>query len=117
MDATEEVILTTRKQMHNRTPLESALVDALNAIDEDEASAIEECLKELDSLKEVLPNQAILEDLKEESKEQAKVDDTKVELNVLPSNLKYVFLEKDGTKPVIISSSLSIDVRFFLHVI
>ena len=109
MDATEEVILTTRKQMHNRTPLESALVDALNAIDEDEASAIEECLKELDSLKEVLPNQAILEDLKEESKEEAKVDDTKVELKVLPSNLKYVFLEKDGTKPVIISSSLSID--------
>jgi len=28
-------------------------------------------------------------------------------MKVLPSHLKYVFLEEDGTKPVIISSSLS----------
>jgi hypothetical protein len=109
MDATEEVILTTRKQLHKRTPLESVLMDALNAIDEDEAREIEECLKELDSLKKIPPHEAILEELKAESNEEAKVDDTKVELKVLPSNLKYVFLENDGTKPVVITSSLSID--------
>jgi len=45
--------------------------------------------------------------LKDEVKDDAKVEDTKVELKVLPSHLKYVFLENDGAKPVIISSSLS----------
>jgi len=109
MDVTEEVIMTTRKQFHNRTPLESALTDALNTIGAEEARDIEECLKELDSMKEIPPHQAKLEELKEESKEEPKVDDTKVELKVLPSHLKYVFLENDGTKPVIISSSLSIN--------
>ena len=36
-----------------------------------------------------------------------KVEESKVEMKALPSHLKYVFLEEDGTKPVIISSSLS----------
>jgi len=109
MDATEEVIMTTRKQFHNRTPLESALTDAFNIIGAEEAREIEECLKELDSLKEMPPPQAKLEELKDESKEEPKEDDAKVELKVLPSHLKYVFLENDGTKPAIMSSSLSIN--------
>jgi hypothetical protein len=60
-------------------------------------------------LKEIPPHQAKLEELKEESKDEAKFDDTKVELKVLPSHLKYVLLENDGTKPVVISSSLSVN--------
>ncbi|MCI62549.1 hypothetical protein A2U01_0083806, partial [Trifolium medium] len=32
----------------------------------------------------------------------------KLELKTLPSHLKYAFLEGDDTKPVIISSSLSL---------
>lgn len=108
LDATDKVIMTTRKQIHKRTPLESVLTDALNTISAEEAKDIEECLKELDSLK-ILPHQAILEELKEESKEEDKTDDTKEELKVLPSHLKYVFLEEDGTKPVIISNSLSVE--------
>ena len=93
------------------------LTDALNTIGAEEAREIKECLKELDSLKEIPPHQAKLEELKEESKEEAKVDDTKVELKVLPSHLKYVFLEDDGAKPVIITSSLSVDEETTLVVI
>jgi len=44
-------------------------------------------------LKEIPPQQAKLEELKDESKEESKVYDAKVELKVLPSHLKYVFLE------------------------
>jgi len=41
MDATKEVIMTTRKQFHNQTPLESALTDALNIICAEEEKKIE----------------------------------------------------------------------------
>jgi len=43
----------------------------------------------------------------EELEDKDKVEESKVEMKVLPSHLKYVFLEEDGTKPAIISSSLS----------
>jgi hypothetical protein len=46
-----------------------------------------------------------MEELKDESK--VKETETKLELKDLPSHLKYAFLEEDGIKPVIISSSLS----------
>src|SRR3954466_4248227 len=43
----------------------------------------------------------------EELKDEPKVEEQKVELNVLPSHLKYVFLGDNSTKPVIINNSLS----------
>jgi len=54
-------------------------------------------------LKEIPPNKAKIEELKNEDK----VEEPEVEMKVLPSHLKCAFLEEDGTKPVIISSSLS----------
>lgn len=44
----------------------------------------------------------------EELKDGPTKYDTKLELKVLSSHIKYIFLEEDGRKPVIISSSLSI---------
>lgn len=38
---------------------------------------------------------------------EKKEEKPKIELKMLPSHLKYVFLEEDGEKLVIISSSLS----------
>jgi hypothetical protein len=61
--------------------------------------------RKLDSSKEVHPHKAKMEELKDESK--VKETETKLELKDLPSHLKYAFLEEDGIKPVIISSSLS----------
>src|SRR3954466_11483485 len=43
----------------------------------------------------------------EELKDEPKVEETKLELKMLPPHLKYVFLEEGGKKPVIISGSLS----------
>ena len=103
VDATDEVIMDTRKQLHKPTALERVLTDALNVLSAEEEKEIEECLKELETLKEIPPKKAKVEELKEDEK----VEESKVEMKVLPSHLKYVFLEEDGTKPVIISSSLS----------
>ena len=89
--------------MHKPTALERVLTDALNVLSAEEEKEIEECLKELETLKEIPPKKAKVEELKEDKK----VEESKVEMKVLPSHLKYVFLEEDGTKPVIISSSLS----------
>lgn len=41
-------------------------------------------------------------------KKEQEADEAKIELKMLPSHLKYVFLEDGGNKPVKISSSLSI---------
>jgi hypothetical protein len=103
LDATEEAILDVRKQAHSPSSLEQALTDAFEELDSDKEKEIEECLKELDALEEVSPLEANIEELKEES-EPVKV---KLELKTLPSHLKYVFLEEGDSKPVIISSSLS----------
>ncbi|MCI80069.1 hypothetical protein A2U01_0101340, partial [Trifolium medium] len=50
------------------SPLEQALTIALNDIDSDEEQEINECLEELDALKEVSPFEAKLEELKDDSK-------------------------------------------------
>lgn len=47
MDATEEAIMYVRRQLHLSTPLEKALINALQAHNADEQKEIEECLREL----------------------------------------------------------------------
>jgi hypothetical protein len=103
VDAMDEVIMDTRKKLHKPTILERMLTDALNFLSAEEEKEIKECLKELETLKEIPPKKAKMEELKDKDK----VEESKVEMKVLPSHLKYVFLEENGTKPVIISSSLS----------
>jgi len=100
VDAMDEVIMDTRKQLHKPTTLERVLTDALSVLSAEEEKVIEECLKELETLKEIPPKKAKVEELKEKEK----IEDSKIELKVLPSQLKYVFLEEDGTKPVIIEA-------------
>ena len=54
VDATDEVIMDTRKQLHKPTSLERMLTDALNVLSAEEEKEIEECLKELETLKRSL---------------------------------------------------------------
>jgi hypothetical protein len=103
LDATDEAILDVRKQAHRPSPLEQALTDAFDELDPNIEQEIEECLKELDSQKEVSPCEAKIEELKDGPKPV----EVKIELKTLPSHLKYAFLEEEDSKPVIISSSLS----------
>lgn len=58
---------------------------------------------ELVSLEEIPSLEAKVEELKDEQKK----DDSKLELKILPSHLKYVFLEEYGHKPEIISNLFS----------
>ena len=41
-------------------------------------------------------------------KSKSPPEKTKVELKILPNHLKYVFLEENKTKPVVISSELTV---------
>ena len=51
VDAMDEVIMDTRKQLHKPTTLERVLTDALNDLSVEEEREMEECLKELETLK------------------------------------------------------------------
>lgn len=90
VNATDEAILNVRKQAHISTPLEIAFTDAFNVINLKEEKEIEECLKELDTVREVPLKEAKLENLKEEVVQE----NNKLGLKMLPDHLKYVFLEE-----------------------
>lgn len=104
MDVLDEAFVHSKKQLSNASPLEKALIDAFESLNEEEEKEIEECLKSLETLKEVPPKEEIeVEDLRKEDK----AEEPKLQLKVLPQHLKYVFLENDGNKLVIISSCIS----------
>ncbi|MCI87436.1 hypothetical protein A2U01_0108719, partial [Trifolium medium] len=53
--------MVARKQVHKPSPLEHALMNALDDLDSDEENEIVECLKELDTFEEVSPLEAKIE--------------------------------------------------------
>lgn len=89
IDTTDEAIMEVKRKGHVFTSLEKALTNAIKVLNEDEEKEIEECLRELEALEEIPPLEAKVENLKEEPK----IEESKLELNSLPSHLKYVFLE------------------------
>ena len=99
----DEVLMSSKKDLHASPPLEKALIDAFETLNDEEEKEIDEWLANLDALKEIPPHEAKMEDLKGENE----VTKPKVELKMLPSHLKYVFLEGGSNKLVIISNSLS----------
>jgi len=99
----DEVLMSSKKDLHASSPLEKALIDAFETLNDEEEKEIDECLANLDALKEIPPHEAKMEDLKGENE----VTKPKVELKMLSQHLKYVFLEGGSNKPVIISNSLS----------
>nr|KYP44895.1 hypothetical protein KK1_033575 [Cajanus cajan] len=103
VDVIDDLIHSTRKQLHISSPLEKALMDALEDLNEKEEKEIEECLRDLDSAKDILPEKVKIEELEK----SANMEVLKLELKMLPPQLKYVFLEDGGNKPVIISNSLT----------
>nr|KYP31778.1 hypothetical protein KK1_047733 [Cajanus cajan] len=103
VDVIDDLIHSTRKQLHSSSPLEKALMDALEDLNEKEEKEIEEGLRDLDSAKEILPEKVKIEELEK----SANMEVLKPELKMLPPQLKYVFLEEGGNKPVIIRNSLT----------
>ncbi|XP_047170108.1 uncharacterized protein LOC124838525 [Vigna umbellata] len=101
-DMLDEVCMVQEKMVRYSSSLEKTLVDACEDLNEEEEKLIDECMTYLQLLKEIPVEEATFEkiDTKEEVKEK------NLELKMLPSHLKYAFLEEDGAKPVIVSNSL-----------
>jgi hypothetical protein len=84
MDILDEVITMDVKAIDNGNALEQALVEAQGNFLEEEEKEIEACLKELVSSMEIPSKNAKIEQLPQE----VKGGDQKLELKVLPPNLK-----------------------------
>ncbi|XP_022641653.1 uncharacterized protein LOC111242492 [Vigna radiata var. radiata] len=105
VDVLDEVCTRVEREIHISSPLMKTLIYARESLNEEEDRILDDCLTNLDVLKEIPLHEEKVEDLKTCDS----VEEKKVELKMLPSHLKYVFLEEGNNKPVIISSSLTID--------
>ncbi|XP_020238733.1 uncharacterized protein LOC109817803 [Cajanus cajan] len=74
----------------------------MDELNEEGVIEMSECLKHLNTFKEIPPSDANHEELKGDST----LVSTMLELKILSIHLKYVFLEPNGEKPIIISNSL-----------
>ncbi|XP_058733404.1 uncharacterized protein LOC131605016 [Vicia villosa] len=103
MDVIEEEVVGVANHVHISSPLEKCLIGDYHNSFKDEEEEIEAILGRLESCGEIDQKEEKIEELDAEKK----VEETKVELKLLPTHLKYVFLGENFTKPVIISSALS----------
>ncbi|XP_028215145.1 uncharacterized protein LOC114397254 [Glycine soja] len=88
---------------NQKTLLERALVNKVDCLTSEEEEDLKACLEDLDREDSIPEGEASFEELKSETPSEKK----KVELKILLNHLKYVFLEKDETKPVVISNALA----------
>ncbi|XP_058769279.1 uncharacterized protein LOC131643143 [Vicia villosa] len=88
MDVTEESVVEVANQIHPSSPLERSLVESFNELEKG-------------------GNTITKEDKVEDLELKKGVKESKIELKLLPPHLKYVFLDEEGNKPVVISSKLT----------
>ena len=98
----EQDIELTTSAMVSRSPLEEEFDNVTKCLVNKNEGEELACIEELDGPKDKSDGYVMFEAL-ENSRPMEK---PKVELKTLPVHLKYVFLEDNETKPVIISSSL-----------
>ena len=103
VDMLDEVLMSSKKVLYTSSCLEKAPIDAFKTLNDEEEKEIDECLANLDALKEIPSHEVNIEDLNIENE----VKEAKVELKMLPPHLKYVFLEGDNNNLVINNNSLS----------
>ncbi|XP_019457608.1 PREDICTED: uncharacterized protein LOC109357994 [Lupinus angustifolius] len=105
VDVIEDLFMLDDIHLSRSSPLENVLRGDLEGNNINEDNIIKTCLAELNATRKVVFHHNHYEELEKEKIDEA----PKVELKVLPSHLKYVFLEEGGQKPVIISSALICD--------
>ncbi|XP_058784178.1 uncharacterized protein LOC131658947 [Vicia villosa] len=103
LDVTEEVAIEVASEIHLSNSLERSLVDSFNVLTQEEEKEIEVFVKELEKGGNMNDKDGKVETLDP----PIEVKETKMELKLLPTHLKYVFLDKEGKKPVVISSKLT----------
>jgi len=103
VEAVEHEVAMVVQGMTSQSLLEKSLINVIDCLTKKEEKDLRKCLEELDGLK-VSPSQDCPF---EELKKDPPAEKAKVDLKVLPEHLKYVFLEGNEAKPVVISISLS----------
>jgi len=96
--------------MTSHSSLERALINVADCFTKEEDKDLRNCLEELDGLK-VSPSE---EGPFEELKKDLPTEKSKLDLKVLPKHFKYVFLEDNEAKLVVINNTLSHDEEFRL---
>lgn len=79
-------------------------MNAIECLSNEEEKDLRACLEDLDRLKEIPFRKYAFKELKQDTL----AEKLKVELKVLPFHHKYVFLEADDVKPVVINNVMSI---------
>ncbi|XP_006590017.1 uncharacterized protein [Glycine max] len=102
LDKVEQEIEIAATAMALHFPLEKALINHVECLTKEEEHEVQTCIKELDGAGENSEGHTGFEELKN----GGKIEKPKVELKTLPAHLKYVCLEDNNSKPVIISSLL-----------
>ena len=74
----------------------------VECLTKEEEHEVQVCIKELEGAGENAERHTVFEELKN----RGQIEKPKLELKTLPTHLKYVFLEDNEAKPIIISSSL-----------
>jgi len=110
VESVEQEVAMVVQSIMSHSPLEKALINVVDCLTKEEEKDLRNCLEDLDGLK-VSPSE---EGPFEELKKDLPTKKSKVDLKVLPEYSKYVFLEDNEAKPVVISNSLSYDEKFRL---
>ena len=83
--------------------LKKSLINVVDCLTNEEEKDLKACLEDLDRLKDISLGEYAFEELKKDNL----AEKPKMELKVVPNHLKYVFLEEDEDKPVVINNDLS----------
>ena len=90
--------------------MEKTIVNSIESCDHDDDLEVKECIKPLEASKqeiELVKIEELLGENHKGAKILSKEEEKNPELKELPLHLKYVFLNKDASKPAIISSTLT----------
>ncbi|RZB76373.1 Kiwellin [Glycine soja] len=110
VETVEQEVDMVVQYMAPHSPLEKALINVVDYLIKEEEKNLRTCLEDLDKLKTIPSKECAFEELKKDST----IEKPKVDLKILPAHLKYVFLENDEAKPVVINNTLSPDEEFQL---
>ncbi|XP_006576016.1 uncharacterized protein [Glycine max] len=103
VEAVEQEVDHAMQHLTTHSPLEKALINTVDCLTNEEEKDLKACLEDLERLKRVHAGEDTVEALKKDKPPEK----PSLELKILPTHLKYAFLEENGVKPVVISNSLS----------
>jgi len=113
VDVVDHIVEETNIKESPSPTLERVIVNSIESTAEDMSEEVEQCVQQLAASKQELLYtrfESLLPQQEEGAAKDEKAEGNLAkgpELKELPSHLKYVFLSKDTSKPVIISSTLT----------